>query len=147
MNNEDAKGSSEINTRFTIIAGSLLLVIIALLAGLWLRMRTRAMWAERDAAALRSQLKLATGAGVRFSGGPEALDAMLRKVAAKGIRRQKVQRESLKTKQVNLDGRDVKAFRLPADAAETLGFMPGDVIIVDRPAPTTAPAPITTMPR
>ena len=141
MNNEDAKGSSEINTRFTIIAGSLLLVIIALLAGLWASMRTRAMRAERDVTALRSQLKFATGAGVRFSGGPGSPDAMIQQMVAKAIRRHKVQPENLRAEQVHLNGRDVKALRLPADVAEKFGFSPGDVIIVDEPAPTTATAP------
>ncbi len=133
MNDETAKGSSEIDTRFTIIAGSLLLLIIALLAGLCLRMRTRAMRAEREAAGLRNQLKLSTGAGVRFSGSPETLETMLQQMASKAMRRYKVQREDLKTEQVNLNGRDVRALYLPADAAETLGFRPGDVIIVENP--------------
>ena len=147
MNNETAKGSSEIDTRFAIVAGVLLLVIIALLAGLWLRMRTRALRAERDAAALRSQLKFATGAGVRFTGSPESLDAMLQQMASKAMRRQAVRRESLETKQVHLNGRDVQVLRLPVDTAERFGFSPGDVIIVDKSPTTTTTAPITTMPR
>ena len=146
MNDENAAGTSGTDTRFVIIAGSLLLVIIALLAGLWTSMRTRAMRAERDVAALQSQLKLATGAGVRFSGGPGSLDAMLNQMTSKAMRRHKVQRENLRAEQVHLNGRDVKALHLPADAAEKFGFMPGDVIIVDEPPPTTT-SPITTMPR
>ena len=147
MNDENAAGTSGTDTKFVIITGSLLLVIIALLAGLWASMRTRAMRAESDVTALRSQLKFATGAGVRFSGTPGSPEAMLQQMVSKAMRRHKVQRENLQTEQVNLNGRDVKALRLPADAAEKFGFMPGDVIIVDKPPPTTAPVPITTMPR
>ena len=146
MNDENAKGSSEIDTRFMIVAGSLLLLIIALLAGLCLRMRTRALRAEGEAARLRTQLKLSTGAGVRFSGSQADLEVMLQQMATKAMRRRAVQREDLKTEQVNLNGRDVKALRLPADAAETLGFRPGDVIIVEK-TPTTTTSPIKTMPR
>ncbi len=141
MNEENAAGTSGTDTKFVIIAGSLLLVIIALLAGLALRMRTRAMRAERDVAALRSQLKFATGAGVRFSGGPGSPDAMIQQMVAKAIRRHKVQPENLRAEQVHLNGRDVKALRLPVDVAERFGFSPGDVIIVDEPAPTTTTAP------
>ena len=144
MNDENATGVSGTDTKFVIIAGSLLLVIIALLAGLWASMRIRAMRAERNAVALRSQLKLATGMGVRFSGAPGSLDAMLNQMTSKAMLRHKVQRESLQTEQVHLNGRDVKALRLPADAAEKFGFTPGDVIIVDEPPPTTTTAPITT---
>ncbi len=144
MNDESAAGASGTDTKFVIIAGSLLLLIIAMLAGLSLRMRTRAMRAERDAVALRTQLKTSTGAGVRFSGSPESFDAMFNQMAAKAIRRHKVQRENLRAEQVHLNGRDVKALRLSADVAEKFGFGPGDVIIVDEPPPTTTTAPNTT---
>lgn len=141
MNDENAAGTPGTDTKFVIIAGSLLLVIIALLAGLWASMRTRAMRAERDVAALRTQLKFATGAGVRFSGSPGSRNAMLQQMVAKAMRRHKVQRENLRAEQVQLNGRDVKALRLPTKTAETFGFTPGDVIIVDKPPPTTTTAP------
>ncbi len=147
MNDENAAGTSGTDTKFVIIAGSLLLVIIALLAGLWASMRTRAMRAERDVVALRTQLKFATGVGVRFSCGPGSLNAMLQQMTSKAMLRHKVQRESLRTEQVHLNGLDVNALHLPADKAEKFGFIPGDVIIVDKPPPTTTTAPITTMPR
>ena len=140
MNDENAAGTSGTDTKFVMIAGSLLLVIIAMLAGLWASMRTRAMRAERDVTALRTQLKFATGAGVRFSGSPGSPDAMLQQMVAKAMRRHKVQRERLQTEQVQLNGRDVKALHLPARTAENFGFLPGDVIIVDKPALTTTPS-------
>ena len=141
MNDENAAGTSGTDTKFVMIAGSLLLVIIALLAGLWASMRTRAMRAERDVTALRTQLKFATGAGVRFSCAPGSFDEVLQQMTSKAMLRHKVQRENLRSERVHLNGRDVKALRLPADAAEKFGFSPGDVIIVDEPAPTTTTAP------
>ncbi len=144
MNDENAKGSSGNDARFVIITSSLLLLVIAMLAGLWLRMRTRALRAEQQVTRLVKTQQ--AGAGVRFSGSPETLDAMLQQMVAKAMS-QAVNRDDLRTEKVNLDGRGVKAVFLPADAAETLGFRPGDVIIVEKPPPTTTTAPVTTMPR
>ena len=132
MNDETAKGSSEIDTRFMIIAGSLMLLIIALLAGLWLRMRVRAIRAESELAQLRPMVR-------------NKQDVKM--LLAESLRRNPihitVQRDSLKTEQVNINGLDVKALRLPANAAEIIGFRPGDVIIVEKTPPTTT-APTTT---
>ena len=46
-------------------------------------------------------------------------------------------RDRLKRSTVNLDGRQVRALRLPPDLAEALGLRPGDVVIVERRAVTT----------
>lgn len=136
MTCESETSPSNLDSRFAIIAGALMLLIIALLAGLWLRMRARAMRAESELAQLRPMVR-------------NKQDVQM--LLAESLRRHPlqvtVQRESLKTEQVHLNGRDVKALHLPADAAETFGFMPGDVIIVDKPPPTTTTAPNKTMPR
>lgn len=71
---------------------------------------------------------------------------MIQQMAFKAMRRQKVQRENLRAEKVKFDGGEVEALHLPADTAETFGFMPGDVIIVDKPPPTTTTAPIKTIP-
>ena len=55
-----------------------------------------------------------------------------------------VQRDSLRTEKVNLDGRQITALRLPAAIAETLGFKVGDVIIVEKLTPATTTTPTTT---
>jgi hypothetical protein len=43
-----ARGAQEVNARFFLIVGVLLVMIIALLAGLWLRERVRATTAEYE---------------------------------------------------------------------------------------------------
>ncbi len=138
MNDENAKDSSGNDKRFVIVTGSLLLLVIAMLAGLWLRMRTRALRAEQQVTRLVKTQQ--AGAGVRFSTGAKSLDATLQQMVAKAMS-QAANRDSLRVEKVNLDGRNVEAVFLPADAAETLGFRPGDVIIVGKPPPTTTTAP------
>ena len=144
MTCESKTAHSNSDKRFVIVASSLLLLVVAMLAGLWLRMRTRALRAEQQVVRLMNTQQV--GAGVRFSGSPETLDAMLQQMVAKSMSRV-VNRAGLRVEKANLDGRDVEAIYLPTDAAETLGFRSGDVIIVEKPPPTTATAPITTMPR
>ena len=54
--NDQAKGRpQEPNVRFFMIVGVLLLIIIALLAGLWLRERVRATASELDLGRLRAR--------------------------------------------------------------------------------------------
>lgn len=143
MSNETAKDSAGNDARFVIVTSSLLLLVIALLAGLWLRMRTRALRAEQQVTMLIKTQR--AGEGVRFSGGPNKLDAVIQQMVAKA-RSRAVNRDNLRAEKVKFNGRAVKAIYLPADAAKTLGFKPGDVIIVEKPAPTTTTAPTKAMP-
>ncbi|MCD4699374.1 MAG: hypothetical protein K8R91_02230 [Phycisphaerae bacterium] len=114
MSNETANSSFGNDARFVIITSSLLLLVIALLAGLWLRMRTRALRAEQQVARLVKTQQ--AGAGVRFSGSPENLDAMLQQMVAKAMSRE-VNRDDLRAEKVKFNGRDVRAIYLPSDAA------------------------------
>jgi hypothetical protein len=50
-----------------------------------------------------------------------------------------IRRGDLPAETVNLDGREVTALRVGAEAGERMGFEPGDVVIVS-PAPPTQPA-------
>ncbi len=112
------------DTKFVTMVGVLLLTIIVLLAGLWLRTRRRARRAEQlvsDFVRQRDRL------------GPAIEQAM-----AEHAKRLSVRREQLLTRPVNLNGREVAALHLPAEQAQRIGFQPGDVIVVDQP--TTAPA-------
>lgn len=108
--------------RFFIVVCSLLLLIIALLAALWLRDRRRTLRAEAEVARLRLHADA-------MAPGRQYLKELPKYLS--------VPREALKTRSVRLDGQKVVALRLPTELAEQMGFDPGEVILVDR-APTTA---------
>lgn len=118
------------DTRFLVIAMALMVVVTALLAGLWLNMRLRAIRAERELARLKPELRKSLNATAAFE--------RLLKVGAVTM---PVDRESLPAVAVKLDGRDVKALELEAGTGASLGFAPGDVIIVRPPPPATSTAP------
>jgi len=117
--------SQQPDTRFLVAVGGLLLVVIVLLAGLWLRMRRRAERAESQIAELARQRS--------------QIGAAVQQVMAEHAAGLAVEREALEPRRVTLDGRQVTALRLPAGEGERLGFQPGDVILVES-APATAPA-------
>lgn len=112
------------DTRFLILVGTLLLAIIAILAGLWLRAHRRALRAEGQVASLQP-LADAHALGQRYV---QELPKYL-----------SVPREALATRSVTLDGRTAQALRLPAAVGRLIGFEPGDVILVE-PTATTAGA-------
>jgi len=108
----------ETDERFLLLVGALMLVIMALLAGLWLRAHVRATRAELR---LKPLVK-------RNSDLEETLKGL---VLSKGFPA-KVDRAGLASQPVRIDGRPVGALRLPAGMAESLGFEAGDVIIVEQ---------------
>ena len=122
--------AQEVNVRFLMIVGVLMMMILALLTGLWLRERVRAA---------RAELALS-----RVTGRHADLERMVRQlVMAKSLPLQ-VGREGLAAETVRLNGREVTALRLPPELAEIIGFKGGDVILCDQPpATTTATAPAT----
>lgn len=133
---EEKPPTGRTNTTFLTIVGVLLAMIIALLAGLWVRERTRAGRAENDLArAIQAQRDL--------GGRNESLRALTQGLLGKEALRLRLDRDALQTRPANLDGRRVAALRLPADLAETIGFAPGDVIIVEAPTTTTSTSPAT----
>ena len=115
------------DAKFLVATASLLLLIIALLAGLWLSAHRRATSAEREIHRLRQQ------------GDAQAL---FREAIEKKRFFLAVDRRGLRSSTVGLDGRAVRALRLPSEVGESLGFRAGDVILID-PAPATATAPAT----
>ena len=124
------KPAPQAPARFLFIVGVLMVMIVALLAGLWLRARIRATTAEFAAAQLQDR--------------NDKLEALLGRILLGGAIQPKVARDSLQTKPVRIDGREVTALRLPAAMAKTWGFEPGDVILADRAAAaatTTATQP------
>lgn len=117
--------------RFMVVAVALMVVVTALLAGLWLSMRARAIRAESELARLRPQLDRHRDMTALFE---RALKDGWPTIPV-------VDRSELPTVTVKLDGREVKALKLGARMGESMGFGPGDVVIVQPPTPTTATAP------
>ena len=131
--NDQAKGRpQEPNVRFFMIVGVLLLIIIALLAGLWLRERVRATAAERDLRRLRAR--------------NEYLEAMIKQLVLDQTLPLRIDRAGLDAEEVRVNSREVTALRLPAAVAEAIGFRPGDVILVEQSA-EAATKPATTRAR
>ena len=124
----DASCSEGSEGRFLLLVGGLLVVILALLAGLWVSMRRRALRAERELARLQQRQR--------------RLEAILLGLTSQPPPRP-VRRERLSARAVKVNGRSVRALELPALAARKLGFRPGDVILVapDRPASARTSAP------
>ena len=119
------------DTRFLVVAMALMMVVMALLAGLWLSMHVRATRAEGELRRLRPQLEKARDMTALFE----------RALKEGSLLEPAVDRDSLPAVAVKLNGRDVKALELDAGTGESMGFAPGDVIIVLPPAPATGTAP------
>lgn len=118
----------EDNTRFFLVVALLMLVIIALLSGLWLRAHLRA-------ARLEAQVISARASGAKME---DFLKAYLtQNPPAEVVRGEPATRPAV------LDGEAIAALRLSAEQATRLGLRPGDVVVVDPPA-TSGPA---SMPR
>ena len=104
--------------RFVLAVGGLMLVIILLLPGLWLRMRKQV---------------------VRLRGDINQQRMMVQSAMAVHMQQLAVKRDELPTRDATLDGRRVKMLRVSADAGAPMGFLPGDVIIIEA-APASRPA-------
>ncbi|MCE5326118.1 MAG: hypothetical protein LLG01_06850 [Planctomycetaceae bacterium] len=117
----------------TMVAAGLLVLIIVLLGVLWYRERQGRLAAERRAAAMA-----ALGAGGGQAGAVnEILAEMLQKQAGAV---QPFSRADLeRTRELVVDGRPRQALVVSAAAGQRLGFLPGDVVMVEK-SPTTAPA-------
>ena len=125
MNAEAQTPPQETDKRFLFAVGGLLIVIILLLAGLWLRMRRKVIRLQTDIALLQQRPK-----------GPALPDGVRQ---AMEVQFREIRRDALPTRRVRLDGRDVTAFRISAHQAEAFGgFLSGDLILVE-PAPATLP--------
>ena len=129
MSETDPPTSSD--TRFLVAAMALMVVVMALLAGLWLSMRARATRAEGELARLRPQLRRGRDMTALFE----------RAFKDGSLTIPLVDRDSLPAVAVKLNGQDVKALEVDARMGESMGFVPGDVIIVQPPVPATSTAP------
>jgi len=115
-----SQASSQIDRKFYIITTSLLMLIIILLAGLWLKMRWRAIQAERRFARVQPLLQ-------RQSALEKISKSLLQNPPVITI-----ERENLQQKKVLLNGKDIDALLLPESIARWMDFRPGDVIIVEK---------------
>ena len=111
--------------KFLLAVGGLLLTIILLLSGLWVRMRRQVVRLRNEIATLQTQ---------RGRMGP-----MMQLAMDQHTQRLMLNREKLPTRDVVLDGRPARALRISAIVARRIGFAPGDVVLVDA-MPATAPA-------
>ena len=116
------------DARFFLIVGVLMLTIIALLSGLWLRAHLRK--AQLEAQVLSARADRAK------------LEDFLKSYLLQNPPPQVI-RSELTTRPAVLDGKDITLLRLDADLAVKLGLRPGDVLTVDPPAasgPASMPA-------
>jgi hypothetical protein len=119
-----AGDSPHADQRFFYLVIALLLLIIALLGGLWVSTRARALQAERLADRLSRQ--------------EEGGRILLRELLKEQPLPVRVYRAGLASRPATLDDKTVSVLHLPARMAETLGFLPGDVVVVEQAPPTTA---------
>lgn len=128
--NDPPSPAAQLNQRFVMIVGVLLLMIIALLAGLWLRERVRAARAEVRAAQAQEELRLRAKWTAQ-----RALESLIESRGG-GL-------HVVSTQELTINGKKTEAFKISPDLANEIGFGPGDVIIVEQPPPTTTTAPAT----
>ena len=126
--------------RYLAMVGGLLILIIAMLAVLWVRERSRRVEAETTAAELKKEnAKLQFILGMTFKGGAAPSTAPAEE-GPSSPPIQPFQRQDQVPVTVTLDGAKRAAFRLSAEGAARFGFREGDVILVmPRAAPTSAP--------
>jgi hypothetical protein len=119
------------DARFFLIVCVLMLTIIALLSGLWLRAHLREAQLEAQVLSARADRT--------------KLEDFLKSYLLQNPPSQVV-RSELTTRPAVLDGAAITLLGLSADRAAKLGLRPGDVLTVDQPAasgPASMPAPGT----
>ncbi len=127
-----AKGA---DTRFISSVLILLMVVIVLLTGLWLRAYKRQLNAEIQANQTTLQY--------------QKMQMLAQQVLANKPLQFSIDRASLPHGKAIVNDREVDALLLPPSLAKALGFRDGDVIVVEEPsatqpssAPSTAPAEV-----
>ena len=132
--NQDAGASPQADSRYLIIVGALLLVIIGSLAALWMMERNRRITAENDLVAANQKTQ-------------SLQTALIGKMmaAGEGAAAPPINRKLIPYKDAQLGADRVRVFDVTTEAGRMIGFEPGDVIRVlpDQPpasGPSTAPA-------
>jgi hypothetical protein len=124
---------ARLDTKYLLVVGVLMVLIMAALAALWLRERGRRIGAMRQVSELDSRLMANNNRLQELAQGLLAEHA--RKVDP-------IERGQWELRSVNLDGREVTAFEIsPATARRIGGFKAGDVIIVAEEEGTAATSP------
>ncbi len=128
--------TDQADTRYLLIVGGLLMVIIATMCLLWMRERGKRIEAEnklaninsRDAKlqSVLSQLVGEPGEGMRP--GPA------------GVTMRPIERGDLRPAAGTLNGEAAQVFEVSASAGERIGFRPGDVVRVAATPPASQPA-------
>ena len=132
----NARPPAQTDTRYLLIVGILMLLIVVSLAVLWVTERNRRLTAETRAAnAAATQQKIQGLLGQAVFGGGQG--------SARPIDREDI----LTIGEATLDGRQVRALTVKSDAGWRVGLRPGDVLIVAEESPATAPAGAESAPR
>jgi len=131
--NDNQNASSEPDNRFGLVVTALMIVIIVALAGLWIIERGRRLRAETDLA----EQQTAAQRNVQSMG-----DMLIQQMTQSPS--MSVRRDQLATQQVDWNGEPKTVLLLSASEGETLGFQPGDAILITHPAGTQPTAQPTT---
>ncbi len=123
---DKADGRPTSDARNLLIVGGLLIVIIASLAALWQKERSRRGRAEESLVEMHVNYSRLQTAAAQMT---------LSAQAGRPVRR-----ADLPADQVTLNGQRRIALRLGADTGERMGFAPGDVILVSTRPAVTRPA-------
>ncbi len=113
--------------KYLLLVGGILLVIVLTLAVLWQLERHRRISAQEKFTNCAEELNKANLYSEMLSRANKAIESV------------GVDRENLTSRQVDLDGRPRKLFRISAAAGEKMGFLPGDLVEIDNPPPDSAP--------
>ncbi|MCE5277063.1 MAG: hypothetical protein ABFD92_08270 [Planctomycetaceae bacterium] len=132
----ESERQSNRDSLFTLAAAGLLVLIIVLLSVLWYRERQGRLAAESRVAAMAA---MGAGAGVPVN---EMLVEMVHKQA--GAVQPFARADLERTQELVVAGQVRQALVISAAAGQRLGFLAGDVVIVDKaPAAVPATAPAT----
>lgn len=131
---EQPTSPDQADTKYLIIVGGLLMVIIATMCLLWMRERGKRMEAESKLAEINSRDAKVQSVLSQLMGG-EPGESMRPAVASA----RPVERGDLRPVAGTLNGEAVQVFEVSASAGERIGFRPGDVVRVAT-LPATSPS-------
>jgi len=111
------QGAPATSSGYLLVVGTLLVVIIALLAILWARERSGRMAAESTAAGWKYGYECLRGSLEQMLADQQAVETP-------------IDRQSLPAEQVTLNGQPAVALRIDGESGRAMGLAPGDVLIV-----------------
>ncbi len=110
------------DSRYLLLVGGILMVIVLTLAALWQIERRRRMASDEKLTTYSEKLYKANLVSEMFR------DNMIM-----------IDRNSLANEEVSLNGEQRKLFHVNAPDGEKMGFLPGDLVEIDNPPPASQP--------